>query len=66
MNLLNDRGIEVTNSGENGFRLIMTDATTIQNLGVKPGNMGDGVNGSNVLEGKGKGVGGMASKLRKM
>ena len=37
MNLLNDRGIEVTNSGENSFQLRMTNATTIQNLELSRG-----------------------------
>lgn len=64
MNLLNDRGIEVTNSGENSFRLIMTDATTIQNLELSRGTWEIVLNGSNVLEGKGKGVGGVGLKIK--
>lgn len=64
MNLLNDRGIKVTNSGENSFRLIMTDATTIQNLELSRGTWEIVLNGSNVLEGKGKGVGGVGLKIK--
>ena len=62
MDLLNDRGIEVTSSGENSFRLRMTGATTIQNLELSRGTWEIVLNGSNVLEGKGKGVGGVWSQ----
>ena len=64
MNLLNDRGIEVTNSGENSFQLRMTNATTIQNLELSRGTWEIVLNGSNVLEGKGKGVGGVGLKIK--
>ena len=64
MNLLNDRGIEVTNSGENSFQLRMTNATTIQNLELSRGTWEIVLNGSNVLEGKGKGVGGFGLKIK--
>ena len=64
MNLLNDRGIKVTNSGENSFQLRMTNATTIQNLELSRGTWEIVLNGSNVLEGKGKGVGGVALKIK--
>lgn len=64
MNLLNDRGIEVTNSGENSFQLRMTNATTIQNLELSRGTWEIVLNGSNVLEGKGKGVGGVDLKIK--
>lgn len=63
MNLLNDRGIEVTNSGENSFQLRMTNATTIQNLELSRGTWEIVLNG-NVLEGKGKGVGGVGLKIK--
>lgn len=64
MNLLNDRGIKVTNSGENSFQLRMTNATTIQNLELSRGTWEIVLNGSNVLEGKGKGVGGVGLKIK--
>lgn len=64
MNLLNARGIEVTNSGENSFQLRMTNATTIQNLELSRGTWEIVLNGSNVLEGKGKGVGGVGLKIK--
>lgn len=64
MNLLNARGIEVTNSGENSFQLRMTNATTIQNLELSRGTWEIVLNGSNVLEGKGKGVGGFGLKIK--
>lgn len=64
MNLLNDRGIEVTNSGENSFQLRMTNATTIQNLELSRGTWEIVLNRSNVLEGKGKGVGGVGLKIK--
>ena len=64
MNLLNDRGIEVTNSGENSFQLRMTNATTIQNLELSRGTWEIVLNGSNVLEGKGNGVGGVGLKIK--
>lgn len=64
MNLLNARGIEVTNSGENSFQLRMTNATTIQNLELSRGTWEIVLKGSNVLEGKGKGVGGVGLKIK--
>ncbi len=64
MNLLNDRGIEVTNSGENSFQLRMTNATSIQNLELSRGTWEIVLKGSNVLEGKGKGVGGVGLKIK--
>ena len=64
MNLLNDRGIKVTNSGENSFQLRMTNATTIQNLELSRGTWEIVLNGSNGLEGKGKGVAGVGLKIK--
>lgn len=63
MDLLNDCGIRVTSSGENSFRLIMTDATTIQNLELSQGTWEIVLNGSNVLEGKGKDVSGCGLRI---
>ena len=63
MKLLNDHGIKVTNSGENSFRLIMTDATTIQNLELSQGTWEIVLNGSNVLKGKGKGFSGCGLRI---
>ena len=63
MNLLNDRGIKVTNSGENSFQLRMTNATTIQNLELSRGTWEIVLNGSNVLKGKGKGFSGCGLRI---
>ena len=63
MNLLNDRGIKVTNSGENSFQLRMTNATTIQNLELSWGTWEIVLNGSNVLKGKGKGFSGCGLRI---
>lgn len=63
MKLLNDHGIKVTNSGENSFQLRMTKAT-IQNLELSRGTWEIVLNGSNGLEGKGKGVAGVGLKIK--
>ena len=63
MDLLNDRGIRVTSLGKNSFRLIMTDASSIQNLQLSQGTWEIVLNGSNVLEGKGKDVSGCGLKI---
>ena len=63
MNLLNDRGIKVTNSGENSFQLRMTNATNIQNLELSRGTGEIVLNGSNVLKGKGKGFSGCGLRI---
>lgn len=62
MDLLNDCGIRVTSLGENSFRLIMTGAS-IQNLQLSQGTWEIVLNGSNVLEGKGKRVGGNGLRI---
>lgn len=62
MKLLNDHGIKVTNSGENSFQLRMTNAT-IQNLELSQGTWEIVLNGRNVLEGKGKRVGGNGLRI---
>lgn len=63
MNLLYDHGIRVTSSGENSFRLEMTDAR-IQNLELSRGTWEIVLNGRNVLEGKGTEVGGVGLKIK--
>lgn len=63
MNLLYDHGIRVTSSGENSFRLEMTDAR-IQNLELSQGTWEIVLNGSNVLKGKGTEVGGVGLKIK--
>ena len=62
MDLLNDCGIRVTSLGENSFRLIMTGAS-IQNLQLSQGTWEIVLNGSNVLEGKGKDVSGCGLRI---
>ena len=62
MKLLNDHGIQVTNSGENSFQLRMTKAT-IQNLELSQGTWEIVLNGSNVLKGKGKGFSGCGLRI---
>lgn len=62
MKLLNDHGIRVTSSGENSFRLEMTDAR-IQNLELSQGTWEIVLNGSNLLEGKGKDFSGCGLRI---
>lgn len=62
MDLLNDHGIRVTSSGENSFQLKMTSAS-IQNLELSRGTWEIELNGSNVLEGKGKGFNGCGLRI---
>lgn len=62
MKLLNDNGIKVTNSGEDRFQLIMTNAT-IQNLELSRGTWEIVLNGSNELEGKGKDFSGCGLRI---
>lgn len=62
MKLLKDRGIEVTSSGENSFQLRMTNAT-IQNLELSWGTWEIVLNGSNILEGKGKDFSGCGLRI---
>ena len=57
-----DCGIRVTSLGENSFRLIMTGAS-IQNLQLSQGTWEIVLNGSNVLEGKGKDVSGCGLRI---
>ena len=62
MNLLNQHGITVASLGNDKFQLIMTGAS-IQNLELRRGTWEIVLNGSNVLEGKGKDVGGCGLRI---
>ena len=62
MDLLNQHNIKVTSSGNDRFRLIMTNAS-IQNLVLIRGTWEIVLNGNNVLEGKGKDVGGCGLRI---
>lgn len=63
MDLLNRHNIRVTSLENDRFQLIMTNAS-IQNLELSKGTWEIVLNGSNVLEGKGKGVGGVGLKIK--
>lgn len=63
MDLLNQHNITVTSLENDRFQLIMTNAS-IQNLELSRGTWEIVLNGSNVLEGKGKGVGGVGLKIK--
>lgn len=63
MDLLNQHNIRVTSLENDRFRLIMTGAS-IQNLELSRGTWEIVLNGSNVLEGEGKGVGGVGLKIK--
>ena len=63
MDLLKQNGITVSSLGNDKFQLIMTNAS-IQNLELSRGTWEIVLNGSNVLEGKGKGVGGVGLKIK--
>ena len=62
MDLLKQNGIRVTSSGKDRFQLIMTKAS-IQNLQLSQGTWEIELNGSNVLEGKGKYVAGCGLRI---
>lgn len=62
MDLLNQNGITVTSLGNDRFQLIMTKAS-IQNLVLSQGTWEIVLNGSNVLEGKGKDVSGCGLRI---
>ena len=63
MDLLNQHNIRVTSLENDRFRLIMTGAS-IQNLELSRGTWEIVLNGSNGLEGKGKGVAGVGLKIK--
>ena len=63
MDLLKRNGITVSSLENDRFQLIMTGAS-IQNLELTRGTWEIVLNGSNVLEGKGKGVGGVGLKIK--
>lgn len=62
INLLKNCGIEVTSLGNDSFQLRMTDAR-IQNLELSRGTWEIELNGSNVLEGRGKDFNGCGLRI---